>query len=239
MRRIVRNNPRLGNCSRHCPTSCIPAAVLRPISSIPGLGCGLLDPVPELDSWSVRCAVRTLRAGGVVAYPTEAVYGLGCDPFNEHAVLRLLAIKGRAVHKGLILIAADHDQLEPLLLPCCDDTLAQVLESWPGPSTWILPAHPRVPVWLTGGSGGIAVRVTAHPLAASLCRRLGGPLISTSANRSGRPPARTVLRARRALGSRVDYFLTGPTGGAPRPSEIRDARNGRLLRGAEAGAGQP
>ncbi len=193
----------------------------------------------ELNSWSLRYAVRTLRAGGIVAYPTEADYGLGCDPFNEHAVLRLLAIKGRAVDKGLILIAADHDQLEPLLLPCRDATLAPVLESWPGPSTWILPAHPRVPVWLTGGSGGIAVRVTAHPLAASLCRRFGGALISTSANRSGRPPARSALGARRALGSRVDYFLTGPTGGAARPSEIRDARDGRLLRGAGFVGGRP
>ena len=195
--------------------------------------------MPELNSWSLACAVRALRDGGVVAYPTEAVYGLGCDPFNEHAVLRLLTIKGRAVDKGLILIAADHDQLEPLLLPCCDRILAPVLESWPGPSTWILPAHPRVPVWLTGGSGGIAVRVTAHPLAASLCRRFGAPLVSTSANRSGRPPARTALRARRALGSRVDYFLTGSTGGAPRPSEIRDARDGRLLRGVGFGGGRP
>jgi L-threonylcarbamoyladenylate synthase len=143
------------------------------------------------------------------------------------------------VDKGLILIAADHDQLEPLLLPCGADTLAPVLESWPGPSTWILPAHPRVPGWLTGGSGAIAVRVTAHPLAASLCRRFGGPLVSTSANRSGRPPARTVLGARRALGSRVDYFLTGPTGGDARPSEIRDARDGRLLRGAGSGGRRP
>jgi L-threonylcarbamoyladenylate synthase len=187
----------------------------------------------------VGCAARTLRAGGVVAYPTEAVYGLGCDPFNEKAVMRLLAIKGRAVDKGLILIAADHEQLEPLLSPCSADTLAPVLESWPGPSTWILPAHPRVPVWLTGGRSGVAVRVTAHPLAASLCRRFGGPLVSTSANRRGRPPARTVLGARRALGSRVDYFLSGPTGGGVGPSVIRDARDGRLLRGAGADRPEP
>ena len=199
----------------------------------------MIGPVPERNPWIVGRAVRTLRAGGVVAYPTEAVYGLGCDPFNEKAVMRLLAIKGRAVGKGLILIAADHAQLEPLLLPCSAGTLAPVLESWPGPSTWILPAHPRVPVWLTGGSGGVAVRVTAHPLAANLCRRFGGPLVSTSANRCGRPPARTVLGARRALGSRVDYFLSGPTGGGAGPSEIRDARDGRLLRGAGSGGQGP
>ena len=192
----------------------------------------------ELNVWRLRWAVRALRAGGVVAYPTEAVYGIGCDPFNEHAALRLLAIKGRAIDKGLILIAANHDQLELLLLPQSAETMAPVLESWPGPTTWVLPADPRVPVWLTGGSDCIAVRVTAHPLAASLCERFGGPLVSTSANPSGRPPARTALQARRALGSRVDFFLTGPTGGAARPSEIRDARDGRLLRAGRASPGQ-
>lgn len=184
----------------------------------------------ETRGWSLRRAARTLREGGVVAYPTEAVYGLGCDPFNEQAALRLLTIKGRAIAKGLILIAANIDQLRPLLLPLSEETMAPVLASWPGPSTWILPASPRVPIWLTGDSKGIAVRVTAHPLAARLCECFGSALVSTSANPSGRPPARSALQARRALGGRVDYFLSGPTGGNALPSEIRDVRNGRLLR---------
>ncbi len=190
-----------------------------------------------MNAWHLRSAVRTLRAGGVVAYPTEAVYGLGCDPFNRQAALRLLAIKGRAIDKGLILIAASHDQLTPLLLPQSAETMAPVLASWPGPTTWLLPADPRVPIWLSGGSGCVAVRVTAHSLAASLCERFRGPLVSTSANLSGRPPARTPLRARRALGNRVDYFLIGPTGGAARPTEIRDARDGRLLRSGQTSPG--
>jgi L-threonylcarbamoyladenylate synthase len=192
--------------------------------------------VPPSNGWRLRQAVRILHAGGVVAYPTEAVYGLGCDPFDEEAVLRLLAIKGRAVNKGLILIAADHDQLAPLLLPRPAEVMAPVLASWPGPSTWILPAAAGVPAWLTGDSDGIAVRVTAHPLAARLCAAFGGPLVSTSANRSGRPAARSALGVRRALGDRVDYVLTGATGGGTRPSEIRDARDGRVLR---AGGGRP
>ena len=195
--------------------------------------------MPEAKAWQLRWAVRTLRAGGIVAYPTEAVYGLGCDPFNEDAALRLLAMKGRAMDKGLVLIAANRDQLKPLLRPQGDDAMVPVLATWPGPNTWILPADPRVPVWLTGGGDGIAVRVTAHPLAASLCALFGGPLVSTSANASGRPPARNVLQARRALGSRVDYFLTGPTGGAARPSEIRDARDGRVLRAGRDGGAMP
>ena len=100
--------------------------------------------MPESKAWPLRWAVRTLRAGGVVAYPTEAIYGLGCDPFNERAVLRLLAMKGRAMDKGLILIAANHDQLKALLRPQGDDAMAPVLATWPGPNTWILPADPRV-----------------------------------------------------------------------------------------------
>lgn len=190
--------------------------------------------MPPPNAWHLRRAVGILRAGGVVAYPTEAVYGLGCDPFDEAAVLRLLAIKGRAMDKGLILIASDHDQLAPLLLPGSPQEMAPVLASWPGPSTWILPAAAGVPAWLTGDSDGIAVRVTAHPLAARLCAGFGGPLVSTSANRSGRPAARSALGVRRALGDRVDYVLTGKTGGAARPSAIRDGRSGRLLRAGGA-----
>lgn len=190
----------------------------------------------QAHAWQLRQAVRTLRAGGVVAYPTEAVYGLGCDPFNERAAMRLLAIKGRAMDRGLILIAAHPGQLAALVLPQSERIMAPVLASWPGPSTWILPAHPRVPVWITGGRDGIAVRVTAHPLAARLCEGFGAPLVSTSANTSGRPAARTALQARRALGRRVDYVLNGATGGAARPSEIRDVRDGRVLRAGGARA---
>jgi L-threonylcarbamoyladenylate synthase len=186
--------------------------------------------VARANAWHLRRAVHILRAGGLVAYPTEAVYGLGCDPFDEQAVLRLLAIKGRALDKGLILIAAALEQLETLLLPQPPAIMAPVLESWPGPRTWLLPAAPSVPVWLTGGSERIAVRITAHPLAACLCREFGAALVSTSANLSGRPAARSALQARRMLGTRVDYFLTGATGGAARPSEIRDATDGRVLR---------
>lgn len=188
-----------------------------------------------MPSWSLRRALGSLRAGGIVAYPTEAVYGLGCDPFNEQAVLRLLSIKGRAMHKGLILIAAHVDQLRPLLWTRDDALLAPALASWPGPSTWVLPAAACVPAWISGGHDGLAVRVTAHPLAAKLCTLFGAPLVSTSANASGRRPARTALGVRRALGARVDYVLNGAIGGDAAPSAIRDARNGRVVRAGAAG----
>lgn len=179
--------------------------------------------------FALREAVRTLRAGGVVAYPTEAVYGLGCDPLNPAAVQRLLAIKQRAVAKGLILIASRFEQLTPFIEPP-DPVMRRRLEaSWPGPVTWLVPANPATPPWLRGRHRSIAVRVTAHPLAAALCSAFGGPLVSTSANASGRPPARTALQARlRCPG--IDRVLHGATGGRRRPTEIRDAVSGQLVR---------
>lgn len=170
-----------------------------------------------------------LRDGGVIAYPTEAVYGLGCDPLNRAAVMRLLAIKQRPVAKGLILIADDFSRLLPFVQPP-DDVLQQRLDaSWPGPVTWLLPARPETPTWLRGRHTSIAVRVTAHRGAAALCAAFGGALVSTSANRLGQPPARTPLQVRQRC-SGVDLVLHGATGGRRRPSEIRDARSGELVR---------
>lgn len=182
----------------------------------------------------LRLAARLLSNGGVVAYPTEAVFGLGCDPWDRAAVERILAIKGRDVAKGLILIAADPLQLAPFLAPLPSARRAEILASWPGPNTWVLPVRPGVPSWLTGRFDTLAVRVTAHPLAAGLCRAYGGAIVSTSANRAGRPPARTALGLRLALGTPttwgIDGLVPGRCGGADRPSTIRDGRTGQLLR---------
>ena len=175
-------------------------------------------------------AYRALRAGGVIAYPTEAVWGLGCDPENAHAVQRLLQIKRRPEHKGLILIAANFEQLRPYLGPLPPARLLQVQHSWPGPNTWLLPASPRVPRWIRGDSPRVAVRVTAHPLAQALCYVFGGPLVSTSANRNGGNPARSALQVRRQLGRELDFILPGGLGGLARPTPIRDALTGKLIR---------
>jgi len=175
-------------------------------------------------------ATAWVARGGLIAYPTEAVYGLGCDPENGHAVRRLLALKARPERKGLILIAADWAQLEPYVQTLEPATMAAIHATWPGPVTWLLPARRETPRWLTGEHQTLAVRVTDHPLAAALCRQWGGPLVSTSANRASQPPARTALGVRRALGPGVDYLLVGPCGGNERPSSIRDARTGAVLR---------
>jgi L-threonylcarbamoyladenylate synthase len=179
---------------------------------------------------AVLDAARILRAGGLIAYPTEAVFGLGCDPHNEAALTRLLSLKDRPQEKGLILIAADEAQLEPWVEALPADVAARVRSSWPGPVTWLIPARPGVSALLRGAHASLAVRVTAHPLAAALARAFGGALVSTSANPSGEPPAREIEALRARFGDAIDYYLAGPLGGRERPSEIRDALTGEILR---------
>lgn len=180
--------------------------------------------------WQLRRAAQLLRNGAVIAYPTEAVYGLGCDPLDAQAVMRLLELKRRPVEAGLILIAADFAQIEPFLEPLPISLQRKVFSTWPGPVTWLLPARPGVPSWLRGQHTSLAVRVTAHAGSAALCRHFNGAVVSTSANPRGREPARTPLQLRRYFCDSIDYLLPGTLGGRLRPSEIRDARTGRTLR---------
>ncbi len=180
--------------------------------------------------WQLREAVRVLRNGGLIAYPTEAVFGLGCDPRDVDAVLRLLALKQRPWQKGLILIAADLAQLEPYLLPLDEATRARVAPTWPGPYTWLLPTRDETPWWLRGKHDTLAVRVTAHPTAAALCRAFGGPIVSTSANLAGKAPVTTPLAVQNLFGKQIDYIVHAPLGGAERPTQIRDGRSGEIVR---------
>lgn len=181
-----------------------------------------------MNVWHLGQAARIIRAGGVIAYPTEAVYGLGCLPEDPVAVARLLAIKGRDMGKGLIVVASRPEDIGPLVDWSGVDR-RRVLETWPGPVTWVLPAGPRAGSWILGPGGGVAVRISAHPLVRALCDRVG-PLVSTSANPAGRPPARSALAVRRYFGGRLDYVLPGELGGSASPSEVRDARTGKVLR---------
>lgn len=185
----------------------------------------------KLSSWRRGLAVRHLERGGVIAYPTEAVYGLGCDPRSEAAVRRILELKARPPEKGLILIAARFDQLLPFIQMPPAELLAQILPSWPGPVTWLLPAAPDVPEWLRGNHATLAVRVTAHPIAAALCLAFGSPLVSTSANLSNRPPARSLLKVRSYFRAAHDLLIVpGPLGGLRHPTPIFDPYRGQRLR---------
>ncbi len=176
-------------------------------------------------------AVAALRAGGVVAYPTEAVYGLGCDPQNRAAFARVFELKQRPPTQGVLLIAADFAQVEKYIDAATPaEAIARVRATWPGPHTWIFPRAADVPDWIAGAHAGIALRVTAHPLAAALSRAFGGALVSTSANRHGELPARTANEVRAAFGGEIAYILDGAVGGLERPTPIRDAVSGAQIR---------
>lgn len=183
-------------------------------------------------SGDVEEAARVLRDGGVVAYATEAVFGLGCDPTNRESIEKLLRLKQRPAHKGLILIAESEAQLHPFLdLQSITPVIWQQLRStWPGPVTWLLPVAGTVTSLLSGEHDTIAVRVTAHAQVRALCEAFGGALVSTSANRSEQAPARSVEEVVACFDGDLDLILQGETGGADRPSEIRDGRTGKIIR---------
>lgn len=180
----------------------------------------------------VDAAGALLRRGGVLAYPTEAVYGLGCDPHDQAAFERLFALKQRPPTQGVLLIAADFAQVERYidLAAVSAGVLAQVRESWPGPHTWIFPRSPAVPDWVAGAHAGIALRVTAHAPAAALCRAFGAALVSTSANPHGEPAARSSAMVEGYFGEALDGLLEAPLGGQERPTVIRDALSGAIIR---------
>ena len=179
--------------------------------------------------FKLQRAAQIISAGGVIAYPTEAVFGLGCDPDNFESVLRILYLKHRRVSAGLILIADDREQLDAWIDPSPEEQ--RRLESGQA-VTWVVTAHTRTPYWVTGGRPTVAVRITRHPIAAALCRLAQKPLISTSANLRGKPPARSPIAVRRHFGADIDCILSGPLGVNAKPSEIRVARTGEILRPA-------
>lgn len=175
--------------------------------------------------------IAVLNNKNVIAYPTEAVFGIGCDPDSELAVSRLLVLKQRPVNKGLILIAADFEQLKRYIDESALSTPQReaVFSCWPGPVTFVFPSLPSTPRWLTGRFDSLAVRVTDHPLVKALCREFGKPLVSTSANLTGLSPCRTAEEVIQQFGD--DFpVLRGETCGRQNPSEIRDALTGELFR---------
>lgn len=177
-------------------------------------------------------AKDALANHGLIAYPTEAVFGLGCAPYDEVAVRKLLALKQRPEHKGLILIAADYSQLldyvDDKKIP--QDKRFTVLQNWPGPITLVLPARSDVPSYLKGSFDTIAVRVTAFEPARQLCKALGTPLVSTSANRSGQEPLLTADDVYREFGAEVNWIMAGATGGREAPSKIFNPLTQEVLR---------
>ncbi len=182
-----------------------------------------------MNLWQIKRAAATLQAGGVVLHATEGVWGLACDPFNLSAVRRVLALKQRPLDKGLILVSHDAALFAPELDALDDAERAVVRSSWPGAQTWVLP-NQRFAQWITGGRDSVAVRVTAHPQVRALCEAVGWPIVSTSANPTGRAAARNQLKARAYFHRLVDYVLPGETLHGHGPSRI-STPNGEVLRG--------
>ena len=170
-----------------------------------------------------------LKRGGVIAYPTESCYGLGCDPRNRAALQKILRLKQRPWRKGLILVAANLQQVAPYVLPVNTVARATLDQHWPGPYTFLLPVSSRAPKLLIGKHASLAVRVSAHPAVAQLTRAVG-PLVSTSANVSGAKSIKTYAEAQRAFGQQV-WVLPGRIGKRKSPSVIIDLQSGKKLRG--------
>lgn len=180
----------------------------------------------------IEQVAQCLHKGGVIAYPTEAVYGLGCAPLNQAAVMKVLALKSRPIHKGLILLSDNFESLKPYLnlTVLSQAQLNAALQTWPGPYTWLFPASNLVPPWIKGDFLSVAIRVTAHPIAAQLCRAFGGPIVSTSANVSGASPARNIQQVMEQFPQGLDGIIEGELDLKRGPSEIRDVQTGLVLR---------
>lgn len=178
---------------------------------------------------SVGIAARALVNGGVIAYPTEAVWGLGADPFNLNAVEQVLALKGRAPEKGLILVASNIEQFNFILHNLTTSQQMTLLSSWPGATTWLVPHFNQVPSWICGCHDTVALRVSAHPIVKALCETVGAAIVSTSANPQGLMPAKYGYRVRQYFSNAVEY-VTGQVDLNARPSEIRDLVTGRIVR---------
>jgi L-threonylcarbamoyladenylate synthase len=173
-------------------------------------------------------AADVLLRGGVIVYPTEGVYGLGCLPDDLGAVQRVLEMKRRDAGKGLILVAANSQQFDGWVSLPPGTSLPEPDPQHP--ITWIVPPGPRVDPLLRGEHAGIAVRLTSNPVAKAICEAVDSPLVSTSANITGKPTARNRFVLRRQFASRVDYVVPGDCGPASGPSEIRDFSSGTIIR---------
>lgn len=176
-----------------------------------------------------RALAAYLKQGGLIAYPTESCYGLGCDPRHHAAVQRLLKLKGRPQHKGLILIAGRYAQLRRFIQPLNTAEQARLQHDGAQAITYLMPILQHVPRGLRGRHDTLAVRWTAHPDAARLCNALNMALVSTSANYSGGRAARTAAECRKLFGAKVKV-IAGNIGKRKKPSTIRAWTGNQIIR---------
>jgi len=179
----------------------------------------------------IQKAADVIKSGGVIAYPTEGVWGLGCDPFNETAVRRICALKERPVEKGLILVAGTLEQTQVVTGSLAPEYMDLLRETWPGPNTWLVPDVDQViPSWIKGQFETVAIRVSEHPLVVDLCLAAGGMIVSTSANPGEQPPALNQDEVESYFPKGLDMILPGALGGLSGPSQIRDLMSQAVIR---------
>lgn len=192
---------------------------------------------------NLKLASDFVQQGNLLAYPTEAVWGIGCDPFNQQAVEQILAIKNRPLEKGMIVIAPSIASIQPFLQYLPQERQQTILSSWRKVDnqaiTWLFPIPQDLPIkipdWVTGGRDSLAIRVIAHPTIGKLCQKLISPqnpygfLISTSCNPSGELPAKNFTQAQQYFGESVGY-LVDETLNFTQPSQIKNALSGELVR---------
>lgn len=163
-----------------------------------------------------------LRQGGIVAYPTEAVWGLGCDPYNEKAVRRILELKSRPEYKGLILVAGEKKELEPWLAILDNNAALRLISKTEVPTSWVVPDIKIAPNWIRGEHNSVAIRLSQHSSVQQLCKAFQGAIVSTSANPAGLPPAKNIEEVNTYFGNEIDAIFNAPLGGKSEPSQVRD-----------------
>lgn len=184
-----------------------------------------------LSSEQLHDAVTAVQDGHLIAYPTEAVFGFGCNPYNDLAIKKILTIKKRSAAKGLIVVAANFLQLKNLIASNIPRRiLERALQTWPGPYTWLFPPKKNISYLLTGEFATIAVRVSAHPTIQQLCIALDSPIVSTSANISGEPSLKEYKLVCNKFSGIIDYICPGAITGITKPTIIRDLMTGETVR---------
>ncbi len=173
---------------------------------------------------------QVVDSGGVIAYPTEAVFGLGCRADDYQAVVRILDIKKRKEDKGFILVASNLKQIMPWIQKPNKILWDKIQKSWPGHISWAIPASADCPSWITGAHTSVVIRISQHPVVKIICDTLGYPIVSTSANISNQPALNSAIKVRKNIGKHIDLLVPGDIGKAQTPSMIYDAISGKQIR---------
>lgn len=171
-----------------------------------------------------------MRQGGVIAYPTEAVWGLGCDPFNEAAVAKILQLKSRAMEKGLILVAGEASHMQAWVKTLSSESTIRLTSKTNLPTSWVVPDTSIAPQWVRGQHDSVAIRLSQYAPVQTLCTAFGGVIVSTSANPAGLDPAMTKEEVNTYFGDKIDAIYDAPLGKSQQPSQVKDLLSNTLFR---------